>query len=102
MFNYLGGCSDSEWNFYNLADPRNLSELPALESETSAAQRNNQAEQGLKILTPNKMLSRLPITLAQLQAGNTSQKRDQTIILYSLYRSKKLTKAINNNLINAA
>ena len=35
----------------------------------------NQLEQqgsGLKILTPNQMLSRLPITLAQLKAGNNS------------------------------
>ena len=30
--------------------------------------------QGLKILTPNQMLSRLPITLAQLKAGNNSEK----------------------------
>ena len=29
---------------------------------------------GLKILTPNQMLSRLPITLAQLKAGNNSEK----------------------------
>ena len=29
---------------------------------------------GLKILTPNQMLSRLPITLAQLRAGNNSEK----------------------------
>ena len=29
---------------------------------------------GLKILTPNQMLSRLPITLAQLNAGNNSEK----------------------------
>ena len=34
----------------------------------------NQAGKGLKILTPNQMLSRLPITLAQLKAGNNSQK----------------------------
>ena len=37
----------------------------------------NQLEQqgsGLKILTPNQMLSRLPITLAQLKAGNNSEK----------------------------
>ena len=30
--------------------------------------------QGLKILTPNQMLNRLPITLAQLNAGNNSEK----------------------------
>ena len=37
---------------------------------------NKQTQQGegLKILTPNQMLSRLPITLAQLQAGNNSEK----------------------------
>ena len=29
---------------------------------------------GLKILTPNQMLCRLPITLAQLKAGNNSEK----------------------------
>ena len=34
----------------------------------------NQQEQGLKILTPQQMLSRLPISLAQLKAGNNSQK----------------------------
>ena len=31
---------------------------------------------GLKILTPNHMLRRLPITLAQLKAGNNSEKRN--------------------------
>ena len=37
------------------------------------------------------MLSRLPITLAQLKAGNNSQKLINEIrqLLYSLYRSKK-------------
>ena len=34
--------------------------------------RQNQEGQGLKILTPNQMLSRLPIILAQLKAGNNS------------------------------
>ena len=40
------------------------------------------------------MLSRLPITLAQLKAGNNSEKLKNEIrqLLYSLYRSKKLTK----------
>ena len=36
--------------------------------------RQNQQGKGLKILTPNQMLSRLPITLAQLKAGNNSEK----------------------------
>ena len=33
-----------------------------------------QEGKGLKILTPNQMLSRLPINLAQLKAGNNSEK----------------------------
>ena len=43
---------------------------------------------GLKILTPNQMLSRLPITLAQLKPGNNSEKLKNEIrqIIYSLYR----------------
>ena len=63
----------------------------------------NQLGGGLKILTPDQMLSRLPITLAQLKAGNNSQKLINEIrqLLYSLYRSKKLTKTIYNHLINA-
>ena len=50
---------------------------------------NGQTEgKGLKILTPNQMLSRLPITLAQLKAGNDSEKLKNEIrqLLYSLYR----------------
>ena len=35
---------------------------------------DDQVGQGLKILTPNQMLSRLPIALAQLKAGNNSEK----------------------------
>ena len=47
----------------------------------------------LKILTLKQMLNRLPISLAQLNAGNNSEKLKNEIIqlLYSLYRSKKLT-----------
>ena len=48
--------------------------IPDLESEESAAERRNQPGRGLNILTPNQMLSRLPISLAQLKAGNNSEK----------------------------
>ena len=47
---------------------------PDLESEKSAAQRRNQEGKGIKILTPNQMLSRLSISLAQLKEGNNSEK----------------------------
>ena len=67
--------------------------MPDLESEESAAQ-EEQSGQGLKILTPDQMLSRLPISLAQLKAGNNSEKVKNDIrqLLYYLYRSKTLTK----------
>ena len=57
---------------------------------------------GLKILTPSQMLSRLPITLAQLKAGNNSEKLKNEIrqLLYSLYRSKKLTKQLYKSLVD--
>ena len=60
-----------------------------------------QKGEGLKILTPNQMLSRLPISLAQLKAGNNSEKLKNEIrqLLYSLYRSKNMTKQVYNNLI---
>ena len=64
--------------------------------------RQNQEGQGLKIVTPDQIISRLPINLAQLKAGNNSEKLKNEIrqLLYSLYQSKKLTKTINNNLIS--
>ena len=69
----------------------------------------NHAEQGLKILTPNQILSRLPITLAQLNTGNNSEKFKNKIVffiqlfnqlLHSLERSKKLTKQLYKSLID--
>ena len=49
---------------------------------------------GLKILTPNQMLSRLPITLVQINAGNNSEKlkNEMRQVLYSLFRLKKTYK----------
>ena len=46
---------------------------------------------GLKISTPNQMLSRLSISLAQLKAGNNYEKLKNEIrqLLYSLYISQK-------------
>ena len=47
------------------------------------------------------MLSRLPISLAHLKAGNNSEKLQNKIrqILYSLYRSKNLTKQLYKSLV---
>ena len=58
---------------------------------------------GIKILTNKQMLNRLHILLAQIQAGNNSIKLKNEIrqILYSLYRSKVLTKTVYNSLIKS-
>ena len=58
--------------------------------------------QELKILTPDQILSRLSIYLAQLKAENNSEKFKNEIrqLLYSLYRSKNSTKIIYYNLIS--
>ena len=63
--------------------------------------KQNQQGEGIKILTPSQMLSRLPITLAQSKAGNNSEKFKNEIrqLLHSLYRSKNITKQVYNNLI---
>ena len=76
-------------------------DLSILDSEESAEQRRNQEGQGLKILTPDQMLSRLPISLAQLNTGNNSEKlKNKTKqLLYAFYRLN-LTKEICNHLIN--
>ena len=62
----------------------------------------NIEEQGLKTLTPDQMISRIPISLAQLKAGSSSERLKNEIkkLLYSLCRSKKLTKKIYSNSIN--
>ena len=67
-----------------------ITDMPDLESEESA-------EQGLKLLTPDQMVSRLPISIAQLKAVINSEKLKNRIrqLLYSFYRSKKINQ---NNL----
>ena len=71
-------------------------DIPDLESEESIKGK------GLKILTPNQIVSRLPIFLAQLKAGINSEKLKNEIrqLLYSLYRSKKLTKQLYKSLVD--
>ena len=57
----------------------------------------------LKILTPKQMLKRLPIALAQVKAGNTSEKALNEIrqIIYSFYRANEITKKVNDNITNS-
>ena len=81
-------------------DTTNMSDL---ETEESATQRRNQKGKGVKILTPQQLLTRLPISLAQLKAGNNSAKLKNEIrqLLHCLYRSKQLFKTIYKHLMYA-
>ena len=65
--------------------------------------KEDQEGKGLTILTPNQMLKRLPIAFAQIKAGNNSESLLNEIrqIVYSLYRSKEITKKVYNNIINS-
>ena len=56
---------------------------------------------GLTIFTPNQMLQRLTIALAQVKAGNNSESLLNEIrqVVYSLYQSKQITKKVYNNII---
>ena len=58
--------------------------------------------QGLKILTPQQMVTILPILLTQLKTGNNSEKLKNEIrqIVYPLYGSQNLSKTIYNHLIS--
>ena len=64
---------------------------------------NPQSGEGLKILTNKQMLNRLPILLTQIEAGNNSNKlkNETRQMLYSLYRSKALTKTVCNKLVKS-
>ena len=66
-------------------------------------QAKEQEGTGLKILTSNQILTRLPIALAQVKAGNNSEilLNEVRQIVYSLYRSKEIAKKVYNNIINS-
>ena len=82
--------------FYNTRDNaiRFTEDYGSMILEAKRLAIEEQEGKGLKILTPNQMLKRLPIALAQVKAGNNSESLLNKIrqIVYSLYRSKKLLK----------
>ena len=75
----------------------------AFESGIFPRSEESQERTGLEILIPNQMLKRLPIALAQIKAGNNSESLLNEIrqIVYSLNRSKEITKKVCNNIINS-
>ena len=73
-------------------DDEDLSAMPPLEGDEEKVKKGK----ALKILTPNKLLTRLPILLAQIKAENNSYELKNEIrqILYLLYQRNKITKKI--------
>ena len=60
----------------------------SIAEKTKMRRQNQQSAKPLKILTPQQMSTRLPISLAQLKAGKNSEKLKNEIrqLLYPLYR----------------
>ena len=108
VFPYIDGFQAEKETDEDTDEEIDTTIMPELESEGYAvadfflcwflSERRNHPGKGL---TPSQILSRLPITLAQLKAGNNSKKLKNEIrqLLYSLYRSKNMTKQVYNNLI---
>ena len=73
------------------------------ERVSEAKFRSKQKGTGVKILTHNQTLKRLQIALAQIKAGNNSESLLNQIkqIVYSLYRSKEITKNVHNIIIKS-
>ena len=86
------GLKDLEKQITNMSEENEEIEKPNkiidIVEEIIAFNKKIQSGQGLNILTPDQMLSSLPITLAQLKAGNSSEKLKNEIrqLSYSLYR----------------
>ena len=86
----------------NERENKRLDQILEIVKDILSFNKQNQEGTGLKVLTPNQILSRLPITLAQLKAGNNTEKLKNEIrqLLYSLYRSEKLTKQLYKSLVD--
>ena len=107
MFKYLCQTNDKEKN-HELVNKINsgLKDFKKENKKISEEERITEKSDKIikivkKILTPNQTLSILPISLAQLEAGNNYKKLKNEIrqLLYSLYSSKNMTKQVYNNLI---
>ena len=94
-------------NLYNFFEDRekNLdafeSKIFSVKSKGAGILSPNQSK--INILAPKQMLQRLPIALAQVKAGNNSEKLLNEIrqIVYSLYQSKQITKKVYINIIKS-
>ena len=91
--------SENEGKSTDKEEFEDLSRMPPLEGDEEEVKEGK----GSKILTPSKLLTRLPILSAQIKAGNSSYKLKNEIrqILYLLYQHNKSTKEVYSNLIKS-
>ena len=100
------GLKDLEDEIEDMSEKERENEKPdeivKIVKEIIEFNKQNQEGQGLKILTPNQMFSRLPISLAQLKTENNSEKLKSEIRqpLFSLYRPKQVTKQLYKSLVD--
>ena len=79
---------------------KRVKEKSSSESDKEEPPKDAKKGQGLKIMTPNQAITRLPILLTHKKAGNNSQKLNNEIrlIIYSLYQAKTMSKTVYNHL----
>ena len=91
--------------FYNARNSaiKFIEDYSSMILEAKRLAKEDQKGKGHKILTPNRMLKKLPIALPQIKAGNNSESLLNEIrqIVYSLYRSKEIAKKVYNSIINS-
>ena len=94
VINNLNNCYSSREEVINLF--RDFTEM--LSDANYDARQNKTEGKELKILTPKQMLQILPIALAQIKAGNNSERSLNEIgqIVYSLHQSKQIIKKVYN------
>ena len=94
-------CNTNVQNFFDLSK-KNITFFRDYSISISEAKCKGKYGEGLKILSPKKMVQRVPIALVQVKAGNTSEKLLNEIrqIIYVLYSEKEITKKIYNNIMN--
>ena len=90
--------SENEEESTDKEESIDLFDIPPIEGDEEVKE-----EKGLKILTPNKLLTRIPILSPQIGAGNSSCKLKNEIrkILYLLYQHIKIIKKVYDNLFKS-
>ena len=98
-FNYYNWFENEELPDTTRKSDKEKSDILPLEGDEEEVRERK----GLKTLTPNKLLARLPILKVQIQSGNNSYKLKYEMkqIQYLLQQHNKITKKVYSNLIKS-